>query len=86
MSRVYSMQSYGGKGNKITFVQTITLVALVMKNLSASGDIRNQVLSLGWENPMEVGMTTHSSILTWRIHMARGAWQATVHEVAKSWT
>ena len=67
MSRVYSMQSYGGKGNKITFVQTITLVALVMKNLSASGDIRNQVLSLGWENPMEVGMTTHSSILTWRI-------------------
>ena len=47
MSRVYSMQSYGGKGNKITFVQTITLVALVMKNLSASGDIRNQVLSLG---------------------------------------
>ena len=61
------MQSYGGKGNKITFVQTITLVALVMKNLSASGDIRNQVLSLGWENPMEVGMTTHSSILTWRI-------------------
>ena len=67
MSRVYSMQSYGGKGNKITFVQTITLVALVMKNLSASGDIRNQVLSLGLENPMEVGMTTHSSILTWRI-------------------
>lgn len=66
MSRVYSMQSYGGKGNKITFVQTITLVALVMKNLSASGDIRDQVRSLGWENPMEVGMTTHFSILTWR--------------------
>ena len=67
MSRVYSMQSYGGKGNKITFVQTITLVALVMKNLSAGGDIRDQVRSLGWENPMEADMTTHSSILTWRI-------------------
>ena len=67
MSRVYSMQSYGGKGNKITFVQTITLVALVMKNLSASGDIRDQVRSLGWENPMEVGVTNHFSILTWRI-------------------
>jgi len=29
-------------------------------------------------------MGTHSSILAWRIPMGRGAWQATVHEVAKS--
>ena len=27
-------------------------------------------------------MTTHSSILAWRICMDRGAWRATVHEVA----
>ena len=26
-----------------------------------------QVRSLGWENPMEKGMATHSSILAWRI-------------------
>ena len=25
------------------------------------------VPSLGWEDPLEVGMATHSSILTWRI-------------------
>ena len=25
-----------------------------------------QVRSLGWEDPMEKGMATHSSILTWR--------------------
>ena len=25
------------------------------------------VQSLGWENPLEKGMTTHSSILAWRI-------------------
>ena len=25
------------------------------------------VWSLGWEDPMEEGMTTHSSILAWRI-------------------
>ena len=31
-------------------------------------------------------MTTHSSILAWRIPMDRGAWQATVHEVSKSRT
>ena len=26
-----------------------------------------QVLPLGWENPLEEGMTTHSSILVWKI-------------------
>ena len=40
--------------------------------------------SLGWEDPLEEGMATHSSILAWRIPMDRGAWQATVHEVSKS--
>ena len=31
-----------------------------------------QVLSLGQEDPLEVGMATHSSILAWRIPMDRG--------------
>ena len=31
-------------------------------------------------------MATRSSILDWRIPMDRGAWWATVHGVAKSWT
>ena len=31
-------------------------------------------------------MTTHSSILAWRIPMGRGAWRSTVRGVAKSWT
>ena len=31
-------------------------------------------------------MATHSSILNWRIPKDRGAWWATVHGVAKSWT
>ena len=42
--------------------------------------------SLGREDPLEKGMATHSSILTWRIPMDRGAWQATVHGVANSQT
>ena len=25
------------------------------------------VQSLGWEDPLEEGMTTHSSVLTWKI-------------------
>ena len=44
------------------------------------------IRSLGWEDPLEEGMATHSSILAWRIPMDRGAWQATVHEVSKSRT
>ena len=42
------------------------------------------VQSLGWEDPLEEGMATHSSILAWRIPMDRGAWKATVHGVTKS--
>ena len=37
-----------------------------------------------WEDPLEKGMATHSSILAWRIPWTRGAWQATVHGVTKS--
>ena len=44
------------------------------------------VRSLGWEDPLEENMTTHSSILGWRNPMDRGAWQAIVHGVAKSRT
>ena len=43
-------------------------------------------LILGLEDPLEKGMATHSSILAWRIPMDRGAWQATVRRVSKSWT
>ena len=43
-------------------------------------------LSLGRKDPLEKEMATHSSILVWKNPMNRGAWQATVHKVAKSWT
>ena len=29
----------------------------------------------GWENPLDEGMATHSSILAWRLLMDREAWQ-----------
>ena len=38
------------------------------------------------EDPLEEGMATYSSVLTWRIPVDRGAWQATVHGVTQSWT
>ena len=52
------------------------------KNLPAIQE--TQVGSLGWEDPVEKEMATHSSILAWRIAMERGAWWAAVHGVAES--
>ena len=59
-------------------------MAQKVKNLPARWE--TWLLSLGWEDPLEEGMATHSSILAWRIPMDREAWQATVHGVAKSQT
>ena len=42
-----------------------SLVAQTVKNLPAMWD--TQVRSLDWEDPLEKGMATHSSILAWRI-------------------
>ena len=42
-----------------------SLVAQSIKNLPAMQE--TQVQSLGWEDPLEKGMATHSSILAWRI-------------------
>ena len=40
----------------------------VVKNLPAKQEMQEtQVQSLGWEDPLEKGMATHSSILAWRI-------------------
>jgi len=36
------------------------------------------VQSLGWEDPQEEGIATHSSVLAWRIPMGRGACWAIV--------
>ena len=42
-----------------------SLVALLVKNLPALRE--TWVRSLGWEDPLEKGKATHSSILAWRI-------------------
>ena len=61
-----------------------SLLVQKVKNLPAMWETR--VGFLGWEDPLEEDMATHSSILAWRIPKDRGAWQATVPEVTKSWT
>ena len=41
------------------------------------------VQSLGWEDPLEKGMATHSGILAWRIPRTEEPVWATVHGVTK---
>jgi len=63
-------------------------VALVAKNTTASaGDLRDAGLIPGSGRfPGGGHIATHSSIFAWKISMDRGAWQATVHGVAKRQT
>ena len=42
-----------------------SMVAQMVKNLPAMPE--TQVLSLGWEDPLEKEIATHSSILVWEI-------------------
>ena len=58
-----------------------SLVAQMVKNPRAMRESWDQ--PLGWEDPLEEGMATHSGIRPWRIPMDRGAWRATVHGISK---
>ena len=54
-------------------------MGVAVKNLPAMKG--TWVPSLGWEDPLEEGMATHSNVLAWRMEnsMDRGAWPGTVH-------
>ena len=65
-----------------------SLVTQTVKNLPTMQ--KTQVRSLGWENPLEEEMATHSSILAgivpWTEELGGGAWWAAVHGASKSQT
>ena len=56
----------------------------VVKNPPAMQE--TQVQSLGWEDPLEEEVATHSNVIAWKNPMNRGAWQAIVYRLAKSQT
>ena len=61
-----------------------SLVAQTVKNLLAVQEVKvTRLRSLGQEDPLEKGMATHSSILAWKDHMDRRAWQAAGRGVTK---
>ena len=47
-------------------------MAQLVKNMPAM--LETWVQSLGWEDPLEKGKATHSSILTWRIPGLYSPW------------
>ena len=67
-------------------VRLPTPVFLGFSGGSDGKESASNVGDLGWEDPLEEGMATHSSILAWRIPMDRGAWRATVCGVSESRT
>ena len=59
----------------------------VVKNPPVSaGDAGDTGWFLGQEDSLKQEIATHPSILAWKSPKDRGAWWATVHRVAKSWT
>ena len=52
-----------------------SLVAQLVKNLPTMWE--TWISFLGWEDPMEKGKATHSSILVWRIHGMHSPWGPT---------
>ena len=60
-----------------------SLVAQRVMNLPAMQE--TQVKSLGWEDPLEKGMATHSSILAWRISWNLACSSSWGHKVRQDW-
>ena len=81
---VFLWKLYGTLIYALVLELRASLVAQMVKNTPAMQN--TWVRSLGWEDPLEEDMATHSSIRAWRNPMDRWAWQATVHGVAKSRT
>ena len=68
------------------FIFVLFWTSLVAQAVNLPEMQEAQILSLGWEDPLEEGTATHSSILSWRITMDRGAWRVIVPGVSKTQT
>ena len=79
LNNVFISKSYLVSQICFVSISQVSLMAQLVKNLSAMWETWLQ--SLGWEDPMENGMATYSSIPTWRI-----PWTVQSMWVAKSWT
>ena len=73
------------KTAKHVFQHSLPVTFLGAQMIKALPEMQEtRVRSLGRKDPLEKEMATHSSIPAWGNPMDRRAWQATVHEAAKS--
>ena len=56
-----------GLSNSHTHTHTYTYIPILVAQLVKNPPAMWEVRSLGWEDPLEKGKATHSSILAWRI-------------------
>ena len=87
-STQYPEINYNGKDSKKnihtpthTHIRT-SMIAQRVKNLL--GMQETQLRSLGWKDPLEEEMATHSSTLAWRIPGTGETWWATVQRITES--
>ena len=72
-SSIPGLERFPGEGIRYPLQYSwASLVAQTVRNLPTIQE--TWVQSQGWEDPLEEGMATYSSILAWRIRMDRGAW------------
>ena len=74
----------GQKKGEIRELTGASLVPQMVKNLPTVQE--TWVQFLGWEDPLEKGMATHSSILAWRIPWTEMPSGLKSMGVTKNWT
>ena len=67
-------------------IQGTTVVLVVEKSPASAGDLRDKGLIPESGRSLGGGHGNPLQFSWWRIPMDGGAWRATVHQVAKSWT
>ena len=68
----------------ISFLSIAANMAQMVKNLPAMWETWAQ--SLGWDDPLEKGMATHSSILAWRILWTEAPGGLRSMELQRNWS
>ena len=69
MAQPLNLPLFGHYYNVLPILLRASLLAQTVKNLPAVQE--TWVQSLDWEDPLEEGMATHSSILAWESHGQR---------------
>ena len=83
-THTYGASLVAGIGYPLQYSWAFLVAQMIVKNLPAMQE--TWVQSLGWGDPLEEGMETHSSILAGGFPRQRSLVGYSFHGVTKSWT